>query len=201
MASNLIWHILDITNPLGIFANFPKIAIFAQIASLQWAGTFSPLSPALWRFLQNLHFRPNRQSPMGWDVFAIIASPMAISPKSPFSPKSPVSNGLGRFRHYRQPYGDFPKISIFAMGPGRFSPLSPALWRFPQNLHFRPNRQSPWGRDVFRHYRQPSGEFRQNRQFCQNRQSPRGHVWHPTQIVRGWRFFAISAIFAIACNS
>ena len=53
-----------------------------------WFGTFW-ISPTLWGF-----------------------SP--ISPKSPFSPKSPVSNGLGRFRHYRQPYGDFSKISIFA---------------------------------------------------------------------------------------
>ena len=100
----------------------------------------------------------------------------------------------------------FLKIAIFAQiaslqWAGTFSPLSPALWRFPQNLHFRPNRQSPRGRGVFRHYRQPSGDFRQNRQFRQYRQSPRGHVWHPTQIARGWRFFAISAIFAIACNS
>ena len=52
------------------------------------------------------------------------------------------------------------------------------------------------GRDVFRHYRQPSGDFCQNRQFRQNRQSPRSHFWHPVQFVRGWRFFAI---FAIAC--
>ena len=59
-----------------------------------------------------------------------------------------------------------------------------------------PDRQSPRGRDVFRHYHQPSGDFCQNRQFRQNRQSPRGHFWHPVQFVRGWRFFAI---FAIAC--
>ena len=59
-----------------------------------------------------------------------------------------------------------------------------------------PDRQSPRGRDVFRHYRQPSGDFCQNGQFRQNRQSPRGHFWHPVQFVRGWRFFAI---FAIAC--
>ena len=59
-----------------------------------------------------------------------------------------------------------------------------------------PDRQSPRGRDVFRHYRQPSGDFCQNRQFRQNRQSPRSHFWHPVQFVRGWRFFAI---FAIAC--
>ena len=47
-------------------------------------------------------------------------------------------------------------------------------------------------------YRQPSGDFQQNRQFRQNRQPPRGHFWHPIQIARAWRFFAI---FAIACIS
>ena len=108
-----------------------------------------------------------------------------ISPKSPFSPKSPVFQWAGTF-----------------------SPFSLALWRFSQNLHFRPNRQSPRGRDVFRHhrqslrgrdvfhyYRQPSVDFCQNRQFRQNRQSP------SKGIVRGWRFFAIFAIFASACIS
>ena len=50
-------------------------------------------------------------------------------------------------------------------------------------------------------YHKPSGDFRRNRQFRQNRQSPRGHFWHPTQTVRGWRFFAIFAIFAIVSIS
>ena len=83
--------------------------------------------------------------------------------------------GAGTFFDYRQPSGDFP-----------------------QNGYFRPNRQSQRGRDVFRHYRQPSCDFRQNCQFRQNGKSLRGHEWHPIQIVRGWRFFAI---FAIACIS
>ena len=97
-------------------AIFPKISIFAQIASLQGAGTF----------------------------FAIIASPLAIFGKIANFARIASRQGAGTF------------FAIIAM---------------------------------------PSGDFRQNRQ------SPRGHVWHPTQIVRGWRFFAIFAILAIACIS
>ena len=43
-------------------------------------------------------------------------------------------------------------------------------------------------RDVYRHYSQPSGDFRQNcqfrqnRHFPQNRQPPKGHFWHPIKI-------------------
>ena len=52
-------------------------------------------------------------------------------------------------------------------------------------FHFRQSCQSPRGRDVYHHYRQPSGDFRQYQQICQNchfrqnRQPPKGHFWHP----------------------
>ena len=60
-----------------------------------------------------------------------------------------------------------PKSAV-SEGPGRFSPFSPALWRFSPKSPISP--KSPVSS-------------------------------HPTQIVRGWRFFAIFAILAIACIS
>ena len=56
-----------------------------------------------------------------------------------------------------------------------------------ENRQFRHN-----CRNVFRHYRQPSG---------QNGQSPRGHFWHPIQIARGLRFFAIACISGLKCEN
>ena len=44
------------------------------------------------------------------------------------------------------------------------------------------NCQSRRVRDVYRHYSQPSGDFRQNCQFRQNLQPPKGHFGHPIQI-------------------
>ena len=69
-------------------------------------------------------------------------------------------------------------------------------WRLIAKISlFRQNCQSPMVWDIYRYYRQPSGDFCQNRQ---NRQLPRGHFWHPIQIARGWRFFASSAIACIS---
>ena len=49
-----------------------------QFEDLPHSGYHQP-SGGFRQFPQNRHFRPNRQSPMGWDVFAIIASPMVVS--------------------------------------------------------------------------------------------------------------------------
>ena len=80
--------------------------MFAQIASLQGARTFFDYRQPSVNFPQNRHFRPNRQSPRGRDVFRLSPALWRFSPKWLFSLKSPVSKG-----------------------PGRFSPLTPALWR------------------------------------------------------------------------
>ena len=89
--------------------------------------------------------------------------------------------GQGVFRHYHQPSGNFCKNRQFRQGATLASNLDRLRLAF------------------FRHcMHQPSGEFCQNHQFCHNRQSSKGIFWHSIEIVKGWLFFAISAIFAIA---
>ena len=144
---------LIIASPLSIF---PKIAIFAQIASLQGARTFFDYRQPSGDFPQNGYFRLNRQSPRGRDVFRLSPAIWWFSPKWLFSPKSPVSKGPGRFSIIASHLAIFPKMAIFAQiaslqGAGTFFDYRQLSGDFPQNGYFRPNRQSQRGRDVFRH--------------------------------------------------